>query len=256
MTDLRGSTHSSFFVECLRVSSMAPAHVSVDGAPAWNGVKLQVEAIHGDSDAVSVLNIEEKVRNRGRKGRGGGSLLCLKMCLFQVIGVRRFNKTSSIYNTPVERHWHDVNLVTYKYKEEFRLLETLGVFEKHDPIDLFCLTSVYFDCIKADLDAHYNAMRFRNKKKDTRNPDYPVGTRRRCSLYSHGNDCGTPLTDSEISAVAEVGTAHFRSMEAMSTWQQDPLDLDVQRDMRSRLVEEISPASLSEKYIAFRTITK
>ena len=54
-----------------------------------------------------------------------------------VIGVRRFNKTSSIYNTPVERHWHDVNLVTFKYKEEFRLLETLGAFEKHDPVDVF-----------------------------------------------------------------------------------------------------------------------
>ncbi len=175
---------------------------------------------------------------------------------FQVIGVRRFNKTSSIYNTPVERHWHDVNLVTYKYKEEFRLLEILGAFVKHDPVDVFCLTSVYFECIKEDLDAHYNAMRFRKKKKDTKNPDFPVGTRRRCSLYSHGFDCGTPLSESEIDAVAEVGAAHFRDVEIMSPWQEDPLTSDDLRHLRSRILAELAPASLSEKYIAFRTITK
>ena len=175
---------------------------------------------------------------------------------FQVIGVRRFNKTSSIYNTPVERHWLDVNLVTYKYKEEFRLLETLGAFVKHDPVDVFCLTSVYFNCLKEDLDAHYNAMRLRKKKKDTKTPDFPVGTRRRSSLYSHGVDCGTPLTTSDIDAVAEVGSTHFRDVEIISPLQVDPLTSDDLRHDRSRLIEELAPASLSEKYVALRTITK
>jgi hypothetical protein len=132
-----------------------------------------------------------------------------------VIGERRFNKTSSIYNTPVERHWHDANLVTYKYKEEFRLLETLGAFEKNDPVDVLCLTSIYFESIKADLDSHHEAMRLRKKKKDTNNPNYPIGTQRRCSLYSHGFYCETALSESEINAIAEVGAAHFRGMETI-----------------------------------------
>ena len=70
----------------------------------------------------------------------------------------------------MERHWYDVNLVTYKYKEEFRLLESLGAFLKHDPIDVYCLTTIYFDCIKADLDAHSNAMMLRKKKKTQATP--------------------------------------------------------------------------------------
>jgi hypothetical protein len=34
----------------------------VDGAEAWNGVKQQMEAIHGDPDAVTVQFINGEVR--------------------------------------------------------------------------------------------------------------------------------------------------------------------------------------------------
>jgi len=41
VSDLRGETHSGFFSDALEKSGVAPQHVSVDGAEAWNGVKQQ-----------------------------------------------------------------------------------------------------------------------------------------------------------------------------------------------------------------------
>jgi DNA-binding LacI/PurR family transcriptional regulator len=62
VSDLRGETHSGFFSDALEKSGFAPQHVSVDGAEAWNGVKQQMEAIHGDPDAVTVQFINGEVR--------------------------------------------------------------------------------------------------------------------------------------------------------------------------------------------------
>lgn len=59
--DLRGSTHSRFFAEALFSHGGAPANVSVDGADAWNGVRLQVAALHGDPDYVTPLEIDGEV---------------------------------------------------------------------------------------------------------------------------------------------------------------------------------------------------
>lgn len=115
-----------------------------------------------------------------------------------------FNKTSSVYQTPVERQWFDTNLVTRKWKEgaclersyaktdttltcfflsprallfrwlsEFRLLEAAGflVSDARHPDhagDLFSLIAVYRAAIVRDVDAHYEAVCVMKKKKDTR----------------------------------------------------------------------------------------
>jgi hypothetical protein len=117
----------------------------------------------------------------------------------------------------------------------------LGAFEKNDPVDVLCLTSIYFESIKADLDSHHKAMRLKKNKKDTNNPNYPIGTQRRCSLYSHGFYCGTALSESEINAVAEVGAAHFRGMQTIVNMaaKKDPLESEFHRDIRSKLLEEV-----------------
>ena len=60
-TDLRGSTHSDFYSNALAVAQRAPANVSVDGAAAWNGVRLQVEAVHGDPDRLTIKHVGGEV---------------------------------------------------------------------------------------------------------------------------------------------------------------------------------------------------
>ncbi len=61
ITDLRGLTHARFFTEAMAQRMRAPAHVSVDGAPAWNGVREQVGVIHGNPDEISLIMIEGEV---------------------------------------------------------------------------------------------------------------------------------------------------------------------------------------------------
>lgn len=58
---MRGSTHSRFFAEALFSRGGAPANISVDGADAWNGVRLQVAALHGDADHVTPIEIDGEV---------------------------------------------------------------------------------------------------------------------------------------------------------------------------------------------------
>lgn len=61
VTDLRGSTHTHFFCDALSAAGAAPAHVSVDGAKQWNAVYLQMGAIHGDADKITIVRIAGEV---------------------------------------------------------------------------------------------------------------------------------------------------------------------------------------------------
>ena len=61
VTNLRGRTHSSFFARALAAAGGAPAHVSVDGADAWNGVAVQIGTIHGDPSHVTLQTIDGEV---------------------------------------------------------------------------------------------------------------------------------------------------------------------------------------------------
>jgi hypothetical protein len=63
VTNLHGSTHSHFFSEALAAAGGAPAHVSVDGAVAWDGVALQMGAIHGNPDKVTSQQIDGEVNS-------------------------------------------------------------------------------------------------------------------------------------------------------------------------------------------------
>ena len=48
----------------------------------------------------------------------------------QMVATKVFNKTSSVYQTPVERQWLDTNLVTRKFKEHFRIIEAMRYCKK------------------------------------------------------------------------------------------------------------------------------
>ena len=61
VTNLRGRTHSALFTEAIQMSSGAPAHVSVDRALAWGGVRAVMELIYGDANEVSTMSYEGEV---------------------------------------------------------------------------------------------------------------------------------------------------------------------------------------------------
>jgi len=41
-----------------------PAHTSVDGASAWNGVEIMLKTIFPDTRVVTPVRIDDEVRNR------------------------------------------------------------------------------------------------------------------------------------------------------------------------------------------------
>ncbi len=58
---MTGKTHSKFFSDLVEVIGGVPAHFSIDGAPAWNGVEAQLRYVFGDTKAATVLVIEKEV---------------------------------------------------------------------------------------------------------------------------------------------------------------------------------------------------
>ena len=90
--------------------------------------------------------------------------------------MRRFQRTSSVHSTPIERSWRDLNDVTRKYRDLFKDLESRDLFRggrNADPLDVFCLTTVFVPLIQRDVDEHFLAMAYRKKNKDTSNPNVP-----------------------------------------------------------------------------------
>ena len=61
--NLTGKTHCRFYTELVKTLGGAPAHISIDGAKAWNGVKEQVRCIFGEPSAATVLVIDNQVRD-------------------------------------------------------------------------------------------------------------------------------------------------------------------------------------------------
>ena len=97
----------------------------------------------------------------------------------QMVATKVFNKTSSVYQTPVERQWLDTNLVTRKFKEHFRIIEAMGEFSSDSNSDIFSLTSVYMPELVSDVNAHYEAMRYCKKKVYKR----PIQTTPKARVY-------------------------------------------------------------------------
>ena len=175
----------------------------------------------------------------------------------QMVATKVFNKTSSVYQTPVERQWLDTNLVTRKFKEHFRIIEAMGEFSSDSNSDIFSLTSVYMPELVSDVNAHYEAMRYCKKKVTTTNPDYPKGTSTRLHLYQDYGSMKLPMTASEIESVAQVGDAYWAGQhESPSPWEIDPLTRQEDRDTRSEAIRLLQPLQLYEVYSAHRKLTQ
>ena len=224
----------------------------------------QVTEIYGDPDDTTWFWIDGDVRPRPRfphllnffVSKPCSPSLCVPG---KPVGVRCFNQVSSVHNTAVERHWADVNLVTRKWKIEFKTLESLGAFTVGDYGDMFSLISVYFDAVVSDVNGHYLAMRNRKKTKDTKNPDFPQGMQRRWELYSLYEDQYTKLSTEQIDEVERIAMRHSDygpDDPQVSGWQVDPLEIEEDRDERAAALRRIAPHSLAEEYLAHRSFTQ
>ena len=68
----------------------------------------------------------------------------------RVDNIARAQRTKSIFTTPAERQWRDLNDFAWKWKMEFEALEAQGYLvggRNAAPLDLFCLCTTYLDAI-------------------------------------------------------------------------------------------------------------
>ncbi len=54
-------THTNFYLECLATMGGVPAHTSVDGAKAWNGVEFILKHLYGDTRKATPLCVDGQV---------------------------------------------------------------------------------------------------------------------------------------------------------------------------------------------------
>ena len=88
---LTGRDHSALYHKVLRDHNEAPRHVVVDGTQCFNGVKEAQMLTWGIDAEPCPLPLDDGV-----------------------ILVSHFQQTSSVHNTPIERFWGDLNIVTKK----------------------------------------------------------------------------------------------------------------------------------------------
>lgn len=241
VTNLTGLTHARFINNLIRRWGCVPAHIVLDGAGAWSCVEDMMRFYYGPRfDDVDIVPLAE------------GN-----------IAIRRFQRTSSVHSTPIERSWADVNDVTHKYRVEFKSLEARGLFRggRHlDPVDAFCLAAVYIDFIRRDVHEHFMSMGYRRKHKDTANPNVPAGARRPVDGLVNSAQHGLPVDAASIAAV-DAGILRYHGVAPGSDgpaapWETDPLVTDADRALRSRMVAARAPQTLSEEYIAMRDATR
>ena len=239
VTNLTGLTHARFINNMIRRWECVPAHIILDGATAWSYVEDMLEFYYGDAfDEVAHVPLAEGT-----------------------VAVRRFQRTSSVHSTPIERSWADVNDVTAKYREEFQWLESQNLLRagrSSDPLDIFCLTAVYLPMIQRDIEEHYMGMAHRKKSKATKNPYFPAGARRPLDALLDDDNHSLPVSAADIATVDAMINDHFGAtyVEPAAPWEIDPLVTDADRARREQMVAASNPRSSSEEYIAMRAATK
>ena len=177
------------------------------------------------------------------------------------IHVRRFNATSSVHNVPVERSWAECNDVTDKYRAEWKGLEGRGLLKGGryaDPLDIFCLTTVYLPAIRSDLENHFRAMSLRRKETSTKNPNFPRGTWRPIEGLEVDEDCSLHVDEEQVDVMDDYIVAFHdaEDEEPASAWETDPLPTPALRAQRAEMVALTQPTSLTEEYVAMRRATR
>ena len=101
-------------------------------------------------------------------------------------------------------------------------------------------------------------MQMRMKRRSTRNPNVPGGTRRPIEALAHGVDHSLHVTPAEVAHMDQWVTAYHvqNGLEPASPWEVDPLTTAAQRAERARLVAPYAASALRTKYVAMRNATR
>ena len=97
--NLTGQTHTEFFMAAVERNERLPAHIAIDGTDCWNAViHVMHEAWYPDlqPDFLPIHNTLHPIE--------------------------RCNIGSSFHNTPVERHWVEVNTATFTLYRIYRCM--------------------------------------------------------------------------------------------------------------------------------------
>lgn len=247
VSDLTGETHTQFFLQFLEKHKWVPEHVSIDGTECWNALSLIMRTIWANDLAPAVFFVNDVI-----------------------LRIYRVHYVNSFHNTPVERSWDWCNLITTEYKKCFEHLELRGVLlcgRRPSHLDLFCLHAVFLPQIKLDLEEHFIALLYRKKEKCTKNPLFPDGTHRPIQLLRTANIYGRPLSDTELTAIRQLGESYpwSSARTGRSPSIGDPLQSAVKRQTRFTLMQLHFPPNqrprlrdfeyLSNMYIAYRFYT-
>lgn len=253
ITELSGTSHTDFFINAVGSTKVLPDHVCVDKTPCWHAVRHLMTEVFADDPGPTELIIEH--RNHPDKK----------------VTVERFKQVKSVNNTVVEIQWKYVNHLTDEYLDCFFDLEAdqlLHGGHDADPIDLFCLHTIFLPYIKHDLAMLYGILFRRTREIKTRNPCAPQGSWRPCQLLKMFEHYGTELEDDDVVNLDAIANSYEwtfnpRSDEFIDI--QDPLTNDEDRELRDSLMEEAFPVPerplfrdlsvLREMYIEFRRIT-
>mmetsp|Transcript_3321 Transcript_3321/g.5097 ORF Transcript_3321/g.5097 Transcript_3321/m.5097 type:complete len:231 (+) Transcript_3321:732-1424(+) len=216
-----------------------PAHIVVDRGP-WQVLDMIMQYYWGDNATSRVYMAEG-----------------------DYINVRRFQQTTSVRSTPVERQWGDLNDVTFKYRAEFDRLIAMGYLNAsagaYDATDMFCLNAAFRDDILFDVRLHYDAMALRRKESRSRNPNLPK-TFRVLDFFLSSEDHSRPVTEAEVAFIDDIVDQYFQvgayGTEQLSPWEIDPLQDPVLRQQRDVLVAAADPQTAADRYIAMRIATR
>lgn len=133
-------------------------------------------------------------------------------------------------------------------------------FEGNEPdvIDIFCLNEIYVPLVQNDLNRHYEGMMWRRKRRSTKNPNAPRGTRRPIVELTDGADHSLHVTTAEVGLMDKFITAYHGAAqeEPASPWERDPLTTDAQRAERARLVQDQAGKPAHMRYLAMRAATR
>mmetsp|Transcript_22723 Transcript_22723/g.29423 ORF Transcript_22723/g.29423 Transcript_22723/m.29423 type:complete len:416 (+) Transcript_22723:263-1510(+) len=239
VTNLRAVTHARFFQRMVRNMMRVPAHIVVDRGP-WQVLDMIMQYYWGDNATSRVYMAEG-----------------------DYINVRRFQQTTSVRSTPVERQWGDLNDVTFKYRAEFDRLIAMGYLNAsagaYDATDMFCLNAAFRDDILFDVRLHYDAMALRRKESRSRNPNLPK-TFRVLDFFLSSEDHSRPVTEAEVAFIDDIVDQYFQvgayGTEQLSPWEIDPLQDPVLRQQRDVLVAAADPQTAADRYIAMRIATR
>lgn len=153
VTSLRGINCSNVVMSVIRQRMLISLCMTMDGAPAFNGIAFLYHSIHGDKPP-------ERVPMNGD---------------FPDVHVPTIARVASVRNITAENQFRFYNQVTEKFKDFFKAMEIEGILSVDSNFDKFCLSACgFFERLQEDISMHARRANFATRMRRPKNPDAPL----------------------------------------------------------------------------------